>query len=321
MKKLLIAGTSGPEFRQVLEMVMAFSFAGTQPDKLLLQYRDAKSQGEWREVMRNAKQTGSARWRDAVDQIEFLPNSELVVFSFDDAFDELADAMKLLEPLPFELCILDTPFASAWRAASYERTGFGRSNLDHGWGCVFRGAGHDRLASRRWLDFGPWRVIRRPDDTTWIQFYDLAITDPAEAYAQAWPGHDRMGNGPIGGYIGFHDAMLIEGAVKEGGIYIRETRTIELVIPPGTQVAQGTMLAQCARRLQRRHKARQSEPVDHIAYIFLDRADAEAHLHELWLRELQCWYVDERGKHRLDSDYHPTPDPPAWVRRLDAQSP
>jgi len=45
-----------------------------------------------------------------------------------------------------------------------------------------------------------------------------------------------------------------------------------------------------------------------------------ASLHELWLRELQCWYVDERGKHRLDVDYHPTPQPPAWVANLKANA-
>lgn len=52
----------------------------------------------------------------------------------------------------------------------------------------------------------------------------------------------------------------------------------------------------------------------------MDRGDAEAHLHELWLRELECWYMDERGKHRLDADYNPTPNPPAWVRALDAST-
>jgi hypothetical protein len=51
----------------------------------------------------------------------------------------------------------------------------------------------------------------------------------------------------------------------------------------------------------------------------MDRGDAEAHLHELWLRELECWYVDERGKHRLDVDYHPTPQSPTWVENLAAK--
>jgi len=34
------------------------------------------------------------------------------------------------------------------------------------------------------------------------------------------------------------------------------------------------------------HEAGQ-RPHDHVAYVFMDRSDAQAHLHELWLRELQ----------------------------------
>jgi hypothetical protein len=55
-----------------------------------------------------------------------------------------------------------------------------------------------------------------------------------------------------------------------------------------------------------------------VAYVFVDEADARAHLHELWLRELECWLVDDKGKRRLDLDYHPVPNPPGWVKRLDA---
>ena len=154
-------------------------------------------------------------------------------------------------------------------------------------------------------------MIRQPNDTTWIQFYDLAITDPMEAHAQALPGHQRIGVGPTGGYIGFHDGDLIAGAVREGGLYDATTRTLELVVAPGVTVEQGAMLAQCARR-------RSDPKIDHVAYVFMDRADAEAHLHELWLRELQCWYVDGTGKHRIDDRYDPGPPvAPAWVRALD----
>lgn len=58
-------------------------------------------------------------------------------------------------------------------------------------------------------------------------------------------------------------------------------------------------------------------PIDSLAYNFLDEERARAHLDELWLREIECWVADDLGKRRLDADYHPVPDPPEWVRRID----
>jgi hypothetical protein len=84
--------------------------------------------------------------------------------------------------------------------------------------------------SPRWLDFGPWRVIRRPNDTTWIQFHD---TDPAEAYEQAKVGHERMGISPTGGYIAWHDKNLRAGAAEVSGVYQPDTQTLEIVVGPG----------------------------------------------------------------------------------------
>jgi hypothetical protein len=209
--------------------------------------------------------------------------------------------------------VLGTFFHETWLSADYPRWGFGHCHLNHGWGCAFRGTGHDRLVSRRWLDFGPWRVIRRPDDTTFIQFHDLDITDPAEAYAQAAPGHERMGNSKIGGYLQ-HQLDWIMKDTK--GVYDEKTQNLELVVGPHCSVPQSDMRSTCALRLKHRLNPATPNRINTIAYVFLAREDAESHLHELWLRELQCWYVDERGKHRLDDTYHPTPNPPDWVKRL-----
>ena len=79
--------------------------------------------------------------------------------------------------------------------------------------------------------------MHRPDDTTFIQFHDLAITDPEEAYAQAAPGHQRMGIDPIGGLIQGID----EDVIKEvKGVFIPETRTLEDPIAPGIEVTSRT---------------------------------------------------------------------------------
>jgi hypothetical protein len=257
---------------------------------------------------------GVAFWNDYEEQIGISPRSELVTFELQNAFSSANEAIGIIGPIKFEVAALGPLFRKHWRDSDFPRWGFGRSHVDHGWGCAFRGTGHDRLVSRRWLDFGPWRVIRRPDDTTFIQFHDLDITDPAEAYAQAAPGHERMGNSKIGGYLQYNLEPLLG---YTSGLYIADEHTLEIVIGPGNQVEQREMMLACAERLQHRLEPPASNRIDHVAYIFTDRADAEAHLHELWLRELQCWYIDGHGKHRLDADYHPVPNPPAWVKKLD----
>jgi hypothetical protein len=160
-------------------------------------------------------------------------------------------------------------------------------------------------------------VIRRPNDTTFIQFHDLAITDPAEAYEQAKAGLQRMGNDPRGGHIGFHKDKMIASAGK--GLYTAAQKLLEVVVGPGNTVEQGAMLCNCALRLHHRQIKLATGAIERIAYVFMDQADARAHLHELWLRELECWYVDGTGKHRLDADYRPTPNPPEWVKRLNAR--
>ncbi|MDJ0728127.1 MAG: hypothetical protein QNJ38_23770 [Prochloraceae cyanobacterium] len=45
--------------------------------------------------------------------------------------------------------------------------------------------------------------------------------------------------------------------------------------------------------------------------------EAQQHLHELWLREIECWTFPEGLKARIDENYNPTPDKPDWVKRLE----
>jgi hypothetical protein len=273
----------------------------------------------WRERCLSSSRECSAFWDDdaynTLAGFSYLPGSQLVIFTLPIAGD-VSVFRSTLETFPFEIAALSSPHRPAWLKAGRRTWAFGRSHVLHGWACAFRGAGHDRLVSRRWLDFGPWRVMHRPDDTTFIQFHDLAITDPEEAYAQAAPGHQRMGIDPIGGFIQGID----EDVIKEvKGVFIPETRTLEIPIAPGIEVTQQDMRVACALRLWHRMKVPAAQRIEHIAYVFIEKADAYAHLHELWLRELECWYMDEAGRHRIDTEYQPTPNPPEWVKRLDAR--
>lgn len=294
---------------------------GEPPASVFLGANEQPTAANWQALLAAATQRSSATWEDEEwniwQQVTIIPSSELVNCRFPDGFSSLDGALALFEPFPSSIASFDSPFTYAWIEAEKRRWGFGRSMIDHRWECAFRGASHDRLVSRRWLDFGPWRVIRRPNDTTFIQFHDLALTDPEEAYAQPAPGHERMGNSKIGGFIQ-HGIDALLGQTR--GLYIPEERKLEIVVGPGNRVEQFAMHCACAERLHSRLTRPSTERIDTAAYIFVDRGDAEAHLHELWLRELECWYMDERGKHRLDADYNPTPNPPAWVRALDAST-
>jgi hypothetical protein len=312
----LTATLHSPRPISVVEKISSIRGFAAPPVKLEVDGTTHAGTADWVKDLCRAKFDGCAYWENRRKQVELLPRSELAVFSLPEGFANVDDALAILEPLPFEICALGAVFFDEWIKADYPRWGFGRSHIEHGWGCAFRGAGHDRLVSRRWLDFGPWRVIRRPNDTTFIQFHDLTITDPAEAYEQAKVGHERMGNSKIGGHL---QHMLSVFLGHTAGLYIESSKTLEIVVPPKTEVGQMQMHWACAERLHHRLTRPAHQPIERVAFVFFDEADARAHLHELWLRELECWHVDGSGKHRLDLDYHPTPNPPEWVKRLEGR--
>lgn len=73
----------------------------------------------------------------------------------------------------------------------------------------------------------------------------------------------------------------------------------------------------CAVRHQHQVERPAEKPIDQVAYVFLDESDARAHLHELWLRDLEVWLVDGAGKRRLDLAYQPVSVRLPWVENLD----
>ena len=143
---------------------------------------------------------------------------------------------------------------------------------------AFRGRGHDRLVSRRWLEHGPWKLVRGEPDVSLVLFHDLDV-DPATAVAQMAAAHRRMGETDEGGYI--PSKYQVQHEIS--GLLDRETATLEIVVH-GREVSQREMLDACATRLARRDAP--ESPIRTIAYVFIDEAVARAHLHELWLREL-----------------------------------
>ena len=301
-----------------LRAVIQLNAFRTQPLRLRIDEIEHPINQEWPWEMLGATRHAFASWTPEWEdwrtcwQLGIRIYSKRLTVTIPEAFSTIEEALAILEPLPFAVCSLGTVFPDEW-GPDREQFGFGDAHLSHGWGCAFRGVGHDLLVSRRWLDFGPWRAIHRPGDLTLIQFHDLDV-DPDTAYTQGHPGHDRIGISDDGGFL-----QLPYPFVQDvGGLYAADARTLEIVVPPGGRVEQARMQDACAVRYMHRIEAPRERPIERISYVFLDDADARAHLHELWLRELECWVVDGGGKRRLDLDYHPTPVKPALVLALEA---
>lgn len=188
-----------------------------------------------------------------------------------------------------------------------ERYGFSTAG-SVGWGCLFVGdRGHEQLVSRRWLTHGPWLLRRFPGDVSLIQFHDLD-SDPETALAQASPGHRRLADHQVGGYI--RSTYTPDHDIK--GLYVPDDQTLRIVCAPGREVSQGEMLDACAERLVGRYN--EQKPIRAVRFIFIDSADAQHHLDEMWLRELEVWTFTPDGREiRIDADYDPPPTPPDWV--------
>jgi hypothetical protein len=219
----------------------------------------------------------------------------------------------LISDLPFTVASFGSMHDS-WFAADnfYAGPSFGEGHFPLGWGCAFKGEGHRQLASRRWLEFGPWRLLRGAGDTSLVQFHDIAA-DAATALAQARPGHERMGISDIGGYLQRNYVYTHH----IGGRYSPATRKLEIVVH-GREVTQVEM--RDAAAVRRYQDLGPENPVDSIAYIFMEEGPARAHLHELWLRELECWALVAGREQRLDAAYQPAPTPPAWAQALEAHA-
>ncbi|RCV54699.1 hypothetical protein [Marinitenerispora sediminis] len=209
-----------------------------------------------------------------------------------------SDLVEFLSGIPFEVASFATRYRE-WRkgALRYRGPGFGNYHIPHGWACAFKGDGHRNLVSRRWLETGPWRLLRGPHDTTLVQFHDLDL-NAAEALQQARPAHEHMGIRPEGGYL--QTPYLYRHDIK--GLYDENRRVLKIVVL-GRTVPAVEMRDACAAR--RDNALGPEQPIDNVAFIFPDPAEARAHLPRLWPYELECWTIIDGVETRLDTDQPP----------------
>jgi hypothetical protein len=324
MKHLLSVSIGDTGLEDALHVIASLSPFCEPPREGDLDDLPLRDLATWPKSLITAKKDGGVAWPDHRDAAGFIKTVHVnprarpprVSFQLPLAFEHVEDGLRWIEALPFEVCSIGKIFAYEWAKMDIEPFCFGVGHVDHGWACAFRGKGHDRLVSRRWLDYGPWRVIRRPGDLTLIQFHDLDA-DPATAARQALPGWERMGLSRTGGFL----PVPYKFRSDVEGLYTTARRTLEIVVPPGGQVEQFQMQDACAVRSRHRVVAPDiDKPIDQIAYVFVDEGDAKAHLHEMWLRELEVWLVDGDGKRRMDLTYQSARVPPDWVTVLENHS-
>lgn len=250
------------------------------------------------------------------DRLNRDPNAFIIKLENLQLRADVTRVRAFLEELPFAYCAASSA-SDEWgfvgSRIDYMGCGFGDGHSPLGWMSAFKGAGHNALVSRRWLEFGPWRLIRGKNDLSFVQFHDLAVDDET-ALEQARPGHQRMGNSPTGGFIPvvftwniLRDAA--NGSIK--GVYDASSETLIQVVA-GRKVDHVEMMEAAAI------KARQplAKPVRQVAYLFIDEANARAHLHQLWLYGLEVRAIVNGQEIRIDEDYSPTPQVPDWVKRV-----
>lgn len=309
---MLTLGFSGTDLPMIYGAILATELAGRGlPHSLTVDSKACKVRTDWFETELNkASQTLVARWDEGACMLALQPGRIVKLVREDFDLDP-EDLLLRLVNVPFSIGSAAELYPE-WTDGSlgeiYEGPGFAELHWPHGWACFFRGAGHDRLVSRRWLDFGPWKLRRGPHDTTLVQFHTLGM-DAATALAQARIGHERMGISDTGGFI--QGRYVYAYDLK--GLYYPEQRKLHITVY-GRDVSQREMLDACAARLYQRLGP--DQPLDNVVYVFMEQEHAIAHLHELWLRGLECRTIINGEEVDLMAKYYPQPAPIEWSRVL-----
>jgi hypothetical protein len=298
---VLSLSLSGPDLEAIVRGLDALGWLPAAPTTLKVDFVARKAAPGWMDSWLGKAKTLKAM-TDAGHTLDF-DRGGLVSLRRPDTVLAAHETFEQLGGVPFELAVIGQVHEE-WFDESFETFSFGRGHVPHGWASALRGAGHARLVSRRWPAFGPWR-LHSIGDASWVEFHDLAA-DAATALAEAQPGWRRMGISDTGGFL--QSGFVYTDDV--GGVYDPNTRKLKVMVPSGA-VSQRKMLEIAAAR--RDPRIQKETPFEHTAFIFLDAANARRHLHELWLREHECWAIVDGVEQRLDEAYAPAPVPPGWV--------
>jgi hypothetical protein len=290
-------------------------FSKNSPNILHKDHADEKANENWMQRVFEwvePKHPVASLWGEEYedDRINFKTDSPISVTLNDfDAFK--FKFFEIFKNLNFKIISIGDAY-SEWSDIEYNILGFSDGHNILGMGCAFRGTGHQRIVSHRWLDYGPFLVTRdEENDISLIQFHDLEA-DALTALEQAKPGHEWMrGRKGVGGFIQRDYNILSDNFAP---LYEADTKMIKIVVY-GREVTKAEMLDACATRYWQLLGT--DKPVERAAFVFIDETEARAILFELWLRELECYAIIKGVETRLDLNYVPlTPVKPDWVNRI-----
>jgi hypothetical protein len=152
-----------------------------------------------------------------------------------------------------------------------------------GWAAAFKGAGHDRLVTRRWLETGPWKLWQGPGDVSLVQFHDLDA-DAEHALAEARPGHAQLGISDSGGFL--QKPFVYELELE--GLYEPASRLMKVVVL-GRDLSDLELLEWAAARAE--GKLAGGKPVDTVAFVFPDEREGRSNLDRLTRYGHQVWAI------------------------------
>ena len=292
------ATLSGPDQRELMSALLATQdYTETTPSRLV-KLSEKPVTSDWRERLLALEEIA----------VEWGPWQRIgvgrgtIAVSFEPGVAPAPAALlDLFARLPLELAVM-TSIPGYWIENDYYSPGIDAEHALLGSAMAFKGASHEHsLMARRWLEHGPLRTLRGPNDTTLVLFHDFAADGPT-SLAQAMPGHEWI----VAGFLRPKHRYTHDIA----GIYTQEDGLLRIVVTD-RPVTDAELLDACAAR--RDGRADPAKPIKNIAYVFLSEKQARVHLEALWLRGLECRVADGAGERRLDADYQPTITKPSWV--------
>jgi hypothetical protein len=313
----LFVSLEGPNLVEILRMVYEFRLFqdSLPPHRVWVDGEKKKYVKDWIEYYVSKCESDVGLFWDNIDEIpdhHISYDQECVVkFHNKDFVGDANDLLKLISPIPWTVAAFMSTNLDHFDD-EYSAPGFANLHFSLDWGCAFKGEGHKRLVSQRILEFGPWHLIRdEENDITLVQFHDLNA-DSETALEQAKPGHALMSK-PFEGAF-FQKDFNLAGELDV--LYEPAERKVKVIVA-GRDVPITEMVDMAKARYEQ--LLGPEKPFDSVAYIFTESEEAaRAHLHDLWLRELECWAFIDHIQTRIDLDYHPTPNKPEWVRQLEA---
>lgn len=288
--------TSDP-IRLTAELLHSGCLPDRPPDKLRIAREKVRPTADWRAAIAAlTDEAFKASWDESRRRLE--RGSQGVLRATLEPAGSFTAVPSVLEGLDFDVAVA-APFFGDWFCADkdYDAPRIGSGHYALGWACAFKGAGHRAVTSRRWLEHGPWKLIRGANDLSFVRFHTLDA-EPTEALAEARPGHEALADPDSGGLV--HPDRDVTHDIN--GTYEAAGRVLKIPVL-GRRVTVAEMMD--VRWAERHECIRVPGPLARIAFIFPQEDEAAPHLRQLWLRGFECWVIRDGREERIDDERMP----------------